>query len=188
MPGKWVGIQVDDVSKAVKQMKKAGIKSAKPNEYPDDEVHVDKKDYPNLKAWMLKNGWDKQDFDDIYPELNEVNTTSRMMINEIHRMQQLAGLDIIEEGFGANLKQSLKRLKSALKGNKGLTNAISPDDDTFEHFKSLVIKNNMKWDKVDGFGYMKKTQKMHFLYMNEPWIMDMNTGYPSFDETYGGTI
>lgn len=66
---KKVGIQVTDVVKAHRELKKIGVKVSI---QLDDEIEVDISSPGTRKKvyqWMLKNGFDKAFIDDTYPEI-----------------------------------------------------------------------------------------------------------------------
>jgi len=68
-----VSIQVTDPKDAIAALKKAGVR-AMPDKKLDDEIVVDSKDKKKVVAWMLKSGWEKEDIEDLYPQLMEDNT------------------------------------------------------------------------------------------------------------------
>jgi hypothetical protein len=71
----YASVQVIDVDDAVKELKKAGVKSARPSKKIDDEVEFNLKDKKKAVAWMLDAGFDKEDIEDMYPELLESEET-----------------------------------------------------------------------------------------------------------------
>ncbi len=62
-----VDVQVTDQKETLKNLAKAGIKAKAAK--LDDEVTIDLHDKKKVKTWMLDNGWELEDIEELYPEV-----------------------------------------------------------------------------------------------------------------------
>ena len=130
-----VGIQVVDVKDSIGGLKKVGVK-ANASRKLDDEIEVDTKDKKKVVKWMMNSGWDKDDIEDLYPELLE-----NLEITE--KLKAARGKSVLDIDFagddtemdGMSKKYKIKMKKGKIKGtalvageNKNILAYLQSDD------------------------------------------------------------
>ena len=130
-----VGIQVVDVKDSIGGLKKVGVK-ANASRKLDDEIEVDTKDKKKVVKWMMNSGWDKDDIEDLYPELLE-----NLEITE--KLKAARGKSVLDIDFagddtemdGMSSKYKIKMKKGKIKGtalvageNKNILAYLQSDD------------------------------------------------------------
>ena len=67
---KFHNIQVVDADKSVKDLKKIGFDVIKNKKYDDEiKIKIDDSNKDKARKWLNKNGFSKEDIQDVYPDL-----------------------------------------------------------------------------------------------------------------------
>ena len=126
----FASVQVIDPIDAANGLKKAGVRSARPSKKIDDEVEFDLKDKKKAVAWMLKHGFDKEDMEDVYPELFESNDLDEAKLEK-------------PKGTPLEIQNQLGTMIVKAKTIKGIS-----DDEYMSWYSNLDDKTYDRWEKM----------------------------------------